>query len=293
MEISVLENLCRWFTGYTKTYYTADQQIQAMISQKEEHTHIVAGHCKELAQSLDLPDGDVRLAEAVGLCHDVGRFKQATLYRTFQDEKSVDHGLLGVEELKAAGIDRRLAPDEWKTLAFAVSCHNAAAIPGRPSEKLLTFARIVRDADKLDIYRVLPPRPPAGGCSSGLVATMLAGRMLDYRNIKTPDDRKLIMLSWIYDINFPWTLREIIRRGYIDALFDASRHQRRWPRSGPKWSSVSPPFSNPRHKKPRSSRGFLCLVTCFSFPATARGTALPSGRFCFQPRQGRRGFSPA
>lgn len=80
---------------------------------------------------------------------------------------------------------------------------------------------LVKITDKLDIYRVLPPQPPAGGCSPELVATMLAGRLLDYGDVKTPDDRKLIMLSWIYDVNFPWTLRQIIQHGYIERLFDA------------------------------------------------------------------------
>jgi len=147
LEISVLEGLYQWFTDYVKSYYTADQQLQAMIITKEQHTHLVARHCKDLALSLGLPAGDVLLAEAVGLCHDVGRFKQATLYRTFKDPISVNHGLLGVEELKAEGIDRRLAPDEWEILAFAVSCHNAAAIPGHPAMRPLAFAKIVRDAD--------------------------------------------------------------------------------------------------------------------------------------------------
>ncbi|MDR3592598.1 MAG: HD domain-containing protein [Negativicutes bacterium] len=221
MDISVLKDLSCWFTDYVKTYATADEQIQSMINTKEEHTHFVARYCRELALSLKLPAEDVRLAEAVGLCHDVGRFKQATLYRTFQDPLSVNHGLLGISELKAEGIDRRLASEEWKTLAFAVSCHNAKAIPGHPAARPLVFAKIIRDADKLDIYRVLPPQPSESGCSPGFIAAMLSGQMLDYRNMKTRDDRKLMMLSWIYDINFPWTLDQIVRRGYIEKLFDA------------------------------------------------------------------------
>lgn len=221
MEPSVLNDLYHWFNNYVKSFYTSDKEIQSMVSVKEEHTQLVAVHCRKLAEFLTLTPEDVVLAEAVGLCHDVGRFKQATLYRTFQDPVSVNHGLLGVKELKSEGIDQRLNSTVWKTLAFAVSCHNAAVIPGHPAEKPLLFAKLVRDADKLDIYRVLPPKPATGGCSPELVAAMLAGRQLDYREIKTPDDRKLILLSWIYDVNFPWTLRQINSQGYIDALFDA------------------------------------------------------------------------
>ena len=221
MESTQLDFLYHWFDGYVKTFYTDDPEIHPRILQKEEHTLLVAKHCKDLAQSLGLSGPDLLMAEAVGLCHDVGRFKQVTLYRTFKDHDSVNHGLFGVEQLKAEGIDRQLAPEDWDLLAFVVAWHNAAILPPHPDKSYLTFARIARDADKLDIYRVLPPQPPADGCSPELIADMLAGKLLYYDDIKKPDDRKLIMASWIYDVNFPWTIREIGRRGYIDRLFAA------------------------------------------------------------------------
>jgi len=211
-------DLRQWFAGYVKSFYTADAEIQPKIVQKEEHSLIVAGLCRDLAVSLGLDAADVLLAEAVGLCHDVGRFKQATLYRTFRDHESVDHGRLGVEEMVAAGFADRLSAPDWKTLAFAVRWHNAVALPLAAGERLTLFGRIIRDSDKLDIYRVLPPDPPAAGCSPGLEAAILAGRSIDYQKVKTADDRKLVMLGWLYDIHYVWTLREIVGRGYVSRL---------------------------------------------------------------------------
>ncbi|HWQ62659.1 MAG TPA: HD domain-containing protein [Negativicutes bacterium] len=189
-----------------------------MVLQKEKHSLIVAELCRELAVDLGLDAAEKRLAEAVGLCHDVGRFRQATVYRTFNDRTSVDHGRLGVEELLTAGGAAEVAPDDWDALAFAVRWHNAAALPDQPDPRFILHGRIIRDTDKLDIYRVLPPGPPVDGCSPRLVDDFLAGRPLYYENIQTADDRKLIMISWLCDVNFPWTVREIASRGYTDRL---------------------------------------------------------------------------
>lgn len=192
-----------------------------MVLQKEEHSLIVAELCRKLAVDLGLDAAEKRLAEAVGLCHDVGRFKQATVYRTFNDRASVNHGRLGVEEMLTAGVAAAIAPDDWAALAFAVRWHNAAALPDQPDPRLILHGRIIRDTDKLDIYRVLPPGPPADGCSPRLVDDFLAGRPLYYQDIRMADDRKLIMISWLCDVNFPWTVREITMRGYTDRLLDA------------------------------------------------------------------------
>lgn len=218
MDVNVLKSLYRWFDVYVKTFYNADPEIQSKVRQKEEHSFIVAEHSRNLALTLGLAAEEVRLAEAVGLCHDVGRFRQVTIYRTFSDRDSVDHGRLGMEDMVAAGVDDKLEPGEWQALSFAVRWHNAAALPEQPDPRLLLHARMIRDTDKLDICRVLPPGPPAEGCSQKLVADFLAGKPLYYEDLKTADDRKLIMLSWLNDVNFAWTVREIVSRGYIDRL---------------------------------------------------------------------------
>ena len=34
-------------------------------------------------------------------------------------------------------------------------------------------------------------------------------------------DRKIVRLMWIYDINFAWTMRKILERGYIEKIIGA------------------------------------------------------------------------
>ena len=46
----------------------------------------------------------------------------------------------------------------------------------------------------------------------------MAGEQCDYTRIRTQDDRKLVRLMWVYDVNFSWTLQRIAERGYIERI---------------------------------------------------------------------------
>ena len=41
---------------------------------------------------------------------------------------------------------------------------------------------------------------------------------MDYTKIRTMDDRKLVRLMWVYDVNFSWTLQRVKERGYIEDI---------------------------------------------------------------------------
>ena len=102
------------------------------------------------------------------------------------------------------------------------------------------MAKIIRDADKLDIYRVLRPYLTGNSgdgapnfvkvdaspeVSPEFVEIFVAGEQADYRKIVTHGDRKLVRLLWIYDINFSWTLQRIVEAGYVDEIIASLRPQ--------------------------------------------------------------------
>ncbi|VBB06812.1 Hypothetical protein LUCI_2049 [Lucifera butyrica] len=221
MQSRELNKLYDWFGMYVASFNTPDQEVQSQITLKREHTLRVVQYSVELARHLVLSPADQQLAEVIALFHDIGRFKQYTLYRTFSDSQSEDHAVLGLREIAALKELGALAPEETECFRFAVSSHNAVKIPVAASAREKLFASIIRDTDKLDIYYVLEPflSPPAAeGCSKILVEDLLAGRQSHYTDMKTPDDRKLIRLSWIYDINYDWTLKRIYDQGYVDKI---------------------------------------------------------------------------
>ena len=207
--------------AYMRSFYTEDEEVQQAIRLKEVHTGIVTSIAVELAEHLRLSAHDVQLAEIMGLFHDVGRFRQFTIYRTFNDAVSEDHAALGLKTLDELPFFSRLAPADEALVRFAIWNHNKKVIAPTEDARELFFARLLRDADKLDIFRVLRPflAPPDGsGVSPDFLEKFIAGEQVDYTQIRTMDDRKLVRLMWVYDVNFSWTLRRIRERGYIEDI---------------------------------------------------------------------------
>ena len=217
----LLREMHAWMADYMSSFYTEDEEVQQAIRMKEVHTGRVTSIAVELAQHLRLSAHDVQLAEIMGLFHDVGRFRQFTLYRTFNDAVSEDHAALGLKVLDELPFLSRLAPEDGALVRFSILNHNKKVIAPTEDARQLFFARLLRDADKLDIFRVLRPflAPPDGtGVSPDFLEKFIAGEQVDYTKIRTMDDRKLVRLMWVYDVNFSWTLQRVKERGYIEDI---------------------------------------------------------------------------
>ncbi len=212
-----------WAQNYIKGYYTNKENIQSMMKVKELHTDYVVENCAALAKALSLNAHDVELSRMIGLFHDIGRFEQYTKYQTFNDRLSENHAQIALAILRDLPLLDRLHPEDRDTLEFAIANHNAKEIAPTKNRRHLLFAKLIRDADKLDIYRVLEPfteDSDGSGFSESILRCFLEEKQADYTYIKTLDDRKLVRLLWLYNIYFTWTMQQILQRGYIKHLIE-------------------------------------------------------------------------
>ena len=229
MLSSNVQSLRRWFTEYVRSYYSEDADIQAHVKLKEDHTARVCERMTELADSLAMTTAQRNLAETVALFHDVGRFLQYTQYRTFNDFRSEDHGCLGVRILRETGVLAELPESQQVLVQKAVRYHNGREIPPDTEESVF-LARMIRDADKIDILEMLTsddelfrmlPMPEYGGMqqvSSGTVECILQGQVARFEHIRTAADLMLFRMSWMLDMNFPWTFRQVQERKYLEKM---------------------------------------------------------------------------
>ena len=218
---AVFTRCANWMRDYMKSYYNEDEEIQHAMLLKEAHTGRVQNIIGELAAHLGLSEEDVVLAELMGLLHDVGRFRQFTVYRTFKDHLSEDHAMAGLKLMEEHRLLEGLLPWEQSLVRFAVEWHNKKAIGPAPDACHLGYAKMLRDADKLDIYHVLEPFLPSedgSGVSPAFIEKFVEGVQCDYTMVGTEDDKKLVRLMWAYDIYFAWTLRRIEEHGYLEKL---------------------------------------------------------------------------
>jgi hypothetical protein len=230
--VTDLAALRAWFASYCGSFRCADAEVQRNFDLKEVHTRNVCEAARLIAQN----GGERRLmlAEVAALCHDLGRFPQYQEYRTFLDSQSINHAHLSAQILKQNSLLDFLPKAERDSVQFAVRLHNVFQIPKGLPPQTEDLLRLVRDADKLDIWRVFieyffaPESERACGaglgfpdlpcCTSEVLAAVDAGQMVQLTMLKSLHDFKLLQLSWVYDINFESTLRLIKERGILDRL---------------------------------------------------------------------------
>ena len=127
-----------------------------MVKLKIAHTYGVVRLSEYIATELNLSDCDIELAKLIGLLHDIARFEQIKEFGDFRDYKSLDHADLGVRILFEDGLIRKfIDTDEFDhIISAAIKNHNKLEIEDGLDELELLHAKIIRDADKADNFRV-------------------------------------------------------------------------------------------------------------------------------------------
>ena len=225
-----------WFEQYIEQFYSNDPAFQRNIELKRDHSRRVWKNAADLGRSISLEDNDQLIIETAGLLHDVGRFEQFKRYGTFSDKKSVNHAWLGVEVLKEKEVLKNLKEGEREDIYTAILNHNKKEVPEEKHERRLTFIKLLRDADKLDIWRVvtdyycgngetnntlqldLPNEP---GINRQNIDDLLNGRLVDLRNLHTLNDFKLLQVGWVYDLNFSRSYEILKEKGFLEQIFDS------------------------------------------------------------------------
>lgn len=217
------------FERYVSGYNAGDPKIRLKI----DHTARVAGLCARIASATGAADVD--LAWLCGMLHDIGRFEQVRRYGTFVDAVSVDHAALGADLLFKEGLMDRFAPDDLAPadraiLEAAIRNHSAYRIDAGLSEAETACCHILRDADKIDIFRVncdTPLEDIYNVTTEALRASPVSEAVKDcfrrrtavLRSLKRyPADYVVAHLCLVFELVYPIS-REIAReQGYVERM---------------------------------------------------------------------------
>jgi len=222
------------FYSYAEKFRQGGPEDMENIDYKICHSLRVREYAQTIVASLELDRTCARTALLAALFHDIGRFPQYGMYKTFLDRQSQNHGLLGSKTLRDAGFFSGLAEGEQRLIAGAVLLHNRRGVPASLSHEVRFITGIVRDADKLDIipYRLSnlqtgsPQHPSKSlGLEAGPEAyseeiynDVMSGRMGRYSAMGLVNDFIMTMCGWVYDFNHSITCRLCLERGYMDTL---------------------------------------------------------------------------
>lgn len=214
-----IENAKEVFNEYVKNFNPEDGRIKLKI----EHILRVANYSKQIATNLKLNEEQIQLAELIGIFHDIGRFKQAEKYHTFSDKESgINHAEYSIKVLYEDNLIEKFKVDSKYNhiIKKAVLNHNKSEIETGLNEDELLFAKIIRDADKLDIITHAITEYDFESVfwysefnceeiNEELIKIMFENHTLDYSKIKNNADLILSFYNMIYDLNFKSSLKEL------------------------------------------------------------------------------------
>lgn len=227
-----IETLRKSYFDYVGTF-KVDGKLPPMMELKRIHTGFVVKNALEIAKGEGFEPHQTEICEAAALLHDTGRYEQLRRYNTFKDSDSVDHAVFSHDIVVEKGWLDDLPPADRDAILKAVLYHNRRDIPEGMPALMDIASKTTRDADKLDIFRVLEhqvantdwrrdstafwnlrydlkPNPD-------VVDAIKSGRPVDYQNIKSLADFVLIQVGWIRNGLYFETSRRLAReRGHLE-----------------------------------------------------------------------------
>ncbi len=218
------------FKKYVENYNIED----GMIKLKIKHTYKVIEESEAIAKSIGLDEENVNLAKLIGLLHDIGRFEQIKQFRDYRDEKNIDHAELGVKLLFQEGLIRKfIREDQYDNIILkAIQNHNKFKIEDGLKEEELVHSKIIRDADKTDIFRV-KIEEPLEAITNYTKEELENSDITDevYQNViqhtlivntlrKEPLDYWISPVGFVFDYHFITGLQHVQERNYINAMLD-------------------------------------------------------------------------
>ena len=205
------------------------------IDLKIRHTYGVVKASEYIANKLNLNNEDIELAKLIALLHDIGRFEQIRQSDSFIDNKDMDHAILGNDILFKNNLIIDFIEDTQydNIISKAILNHNRLYIEDGLTERELLHAKIIRDADKTDNFRVKAEEDFENiidNSSKDILENDIISENIfnDFMNSKiiVREDRKTYMDFWvsyiafIFDYNYKFVLEYIKEMNYINIIVD-------------------------------------------------------------------------
>ncbi len=223
------------FSGFLKDYDLSDSKTRLKVV----HTERTVLLSEMIATRLNLRNDDVEIAKLIALLHDIGRFDQLKIFNSFTDSGAYDHADLGAKLLSETPLLRRfIAEDSYDSIIItAIRNHNKYMIEEGLNEKESLHARIIRDADKLDNFRVKAVEAVTDiaditedGLRHGDVSDKVFEALMSHRQVlnsdrKTDIDFWVSIIAFVFDLYFSCSYDYVHKNECIDILVDSIDYQ--------------------------------------------------------------------
>ena len=206
------------FDRHVARFRGPDGSLPFALEAKFRHTGEVCEITEKIvAGEARFSPRDTLVFRLCALFHDISRFEQYDKFKTFLDRHSFDHGDRSAALIDELGLVPELPAEDRACVIDAVRVHNKFAIPADFPAAHLAAAKMVRDADKLAILRLIirffsgdisDPTirldlEDTPGWTQSILETALSGKCVVYTDMKNINDFKLGLFAWVGDLNYP------------------------------------------------------------------------------------------
>lgn len=223
-----IENAVNEFIKYTDNYDLTNTNIE----RKQQHSLRVMQLCEQIAKEENFTEEEINLAKMIGLLHDIARFKQYTEYETYNDSRSFDHGDMGVEILENDNFIRTFIEEDKydKIIKKAIKNHNKFEIEEGLTKQEEKFFKIVRDADKLDIFLEAielfwindKEEMENSKISEDIIEKFYEKRTINKKEIKSEDyiNKMIVIIALMFDVNYHASFRIAQNQQFVNRIID-------------------------------------------------------------------------
>lgn len=212
---------------------TPNSKVIELLNKKFIHTFRVVQNAREICIRENFPDRVCIMAEIAALFHDIGRFKQAVEYSSFNDKETFNHAAVSAGIFNSLKYDilKVIDEKEFSIVKNSILYHNVLSLPKHLTEDEIEISNILRDADKLNILSINIKSGFIKGDGSlpydevindKCLESLLSKQVVNVQDIYTNIDDNIKMLSWMYDLNYKASLDMYLEEGYIDILTDTT-----------------------------------------------------------------------
>lgn len=224
---------------------------------KTDHSFRVMKNITYIFYDLGFKEEYIELARFIGLYHDFGRYEQWRRYKSFNDQKTIDHANFSADLLfekqlirkvisnniydcimynsilyhnkysLPSSLDLRITFNDRKTNRMSLEEYvKSSSITQLEKNKLEScYCQAIRDADKVDILNLLITgdltMPECNEPVSNKIRDdFFKGMSIKKGNGSNSNDAMVLRLAFMNDINFIATLKLIQKTHIIDNIYD-------------------------------------------------------------------------
>lgn len=246
-----IEEIRRRCDEFYALYRETEGSVYDMCYRKMVHTAAVAENCVTIAKHQGLNGYDCELAWIIGELHDFARFGQAIVSHTFRDSSRYNHAEVGARMLFAHKMIDDLIPNyaevseaDRRVMKKAILYHSDLHLPEDLTERERIFCEIIRDADKIDIFRTIATNGwetiyghtkeeiLASDISDVILAAFPRHEPAEYAKRVLPADYYMAHIALCFGLQSEAARKMVAKQGYLGQLmsiaFDDAKVQEKF-----------------------------------------------------------------